>query len=570
MRERTFFFTVRMLACAMAFLFAPHLLAQHAKIVELEAKLEKATDMKEQMYIHNQLALANLEISGDKVIEHATKAHDLAVASNSKAGLAQALNLLGKGQAGRDGDNKLIIRNRRLLDMPAAIRNFKSSYDYARSSGDYTLAMDNLEQLINISKDKGRENEAIEYYKSFINIAKQQKGFGSDSQAKELATGYDKEFRKMKAERGQLEQDKKRLELEIAQLNKQYNDLSNDKSQLTKQAKQLNESKTEAEKRLAEQYVTVDNLSKEKKKIENNVKTKEKEIKVLMNKAEFDAMKLKQAENEAENARLRASRDAQIRNSLIVLSALVLLLAYLFYSRYRTKNKANAELKEKNAVIEKEKQRSDELLLNILPAPIAEELKQYGAAKAQKHNEIAVLFSDFLNFTQIAERLTADELVRELDYCFKGFDYIISQHRIEKIKTIGDAYMCATGFDRNRINPTLDLVRAAMEMQDFLKDYKEKRISEGRPYFEARMGIHVGPVVAGVVGTKKFAYDIWGDTVNTAARMESSGEASKINISDVAHQRVQSYFYCTYRGQMPVKNKGYIGMYFVDKPYSHI
>jgi adenylate cyclase len=541
--------------------------AQNDAIANLEAKLEKATDINEQLYIYNQLALASLEVSADKVVEYATKAHDLAVTTGSKAALAQALNLLGKGQAARDGDQKLLLHNRKLLDVNAAIRNFKSSIDYAKSTGNYSLAMDNLEQLIHIAKSRGRENEAIEHYQRFIDMAKQQKGFGSDSQARELASGYDKELRKIKTERAQLEQDKKQLEREIAQLSKQYNEISEDKTQLTKKAKQLSDSKTQAEQKLAETSQTVNDLSREKQKIEKIVKGKDKEIKILVSKAEVDSIQLEQARITAQNAELIANRNKQIRNFLMALSALVLLLAYMFYSRYRTKNKANAELQSKNTIIEKEKQRSDDLLLNILPAPIAEELKQYGAARAQKHEEIAVLFSDFLNFTKIAETLSPDELVRELDYCFKGFDFIISQQHIEKIKTIGDAYMCATGFDKNRINPTLDMVRAALEMEEFLNDYKNQRLAAGRPFFEARIGVHVGPVVAGVVGTKKFAYDIWGDTVNTAARMESSSEAGKVNISDAAYQRVQAYFRCTYRGQMPVKNKGYIGMYFVDSAY---
>jgi class 3 adenylate cyclase len=205
------------------------------------------------------------------------------------------------------------------------------------------------------------------------------------------------------------------------------------------------------------------------------------------------------------------------------------------------------------------------LLLNILPSTVAEELKDKGSAEAKHFDEVTVMFTDFKNFTKISEKLTPTELVAEIHTCFKAFDLIITKYNIEKIKTIGDSYMCAGGLPvANRTNAA-DVVNAAMEIQEFMLQHLKQRKQEGKEIFEVRIGVHTGPVVAGIVGVKKFAYDIWGDTVNLASRMESSGEAGKINISGITFALVKDKFNCTYRGKIEAKNKGEIDMYFVNR-----
>lgn len=221
-----------------------------------------------------------------------------------------------------------------------------------------------------------------------------------------------------------------------------------------------------------------------------------------------------------------------------------------------------SEIEKQHDELKKEKEKSDTLLLNILPEEVAAELKDKGHTAARSFNDVTVLFTDFVDFTKAGERMSAQELVDELHICFKTFDEIISRHKIEKIKTIGDAYLAVSGLPISDPNHAVNMVTAALEIQQFMAERKSMLDVQT---FEIRIGIHSGSVVAGIVGIKKFAYDIWGDAVNTAARMEQSSEAGKINISENTYQLVKDGFICTYRGAISAKNKGDLNMYFVEK-----
>ncbi len=223
----------------------------------------------------------------------------------------------------------------------------------------------------------------------------------------------------------------------------------------------------------------------------------------------------------------------------------------------------NIELNDQKQALEREKEESERLLQNILPKEVADQLKNKGVVDPKPYRKVSVLFTDFQGFTKISEKLSPKEILKELGVFFEKFDEIIGKHHIEKIKTIGDAYMCVGGLPlRNHSNP-LDTVLAALEMQDFAKKYNEQKIAEGKEPWNLRIGIHTGRVIAGVIGKKKFAYDIWGDTVNTASRMESAGEIGKVNISETTYEYIKDYFDCEERGKIEAKNKGLIKMYFV-------
>jgi len=222
------------------------------------------------------------------------------------------------------------------------------------------------------------------------------------------------------------------------------------------------------------------------------------------------------------------------------------------------------QLELQKARLEDEKRKTDTLLLNILPYEVAEQLKNKGYVQAKHYRMVSVLFTDFEGFTRISEMLSSEEIVRELSICFEKFDEIVEKHYIEKIKTIGDAYMCAGGLPiRNKSNP-IDVALASLKVQKFMGDYNKIKRSLNQPEWNLRIGIHTGEVVAGVIGKKKFAYDIWGDTVNTASRMESSGAPGRVNISGDTYKYIKDYFDCSYRGKVQAKNKGEIDMYFIE------
>ncbi len=216
-------------------------------------------------------------------------------------------------------------------------------------------------------------------------------------------------------------------------------------------------------------------------------------------------------------------------------------------------------------LLQNEKEKAENLLLNILPEETAHELKETGKAKARNYEVVTVMFSDFKNFSQVAEKLSPNELITEMNRCFSAFDQIIHQYKIEKIKTIGDSYMCASGLPDESTHDAVSMVKAGLEMQDFINQYNSDRKSKRLIKLEMRVGIHTGPLIAGIVGIKKFAYDVWGDTVNIASRMESSGDVGKVNISQATYELVSGQFQCTYRGKIEAKNKGEIDMYFVER-----
>ncbi|MEO1263151.1 MAG: adenylate/guanylate cyclase domain-containing protein [Bacteroidota bacterium] len=222
-----------------------------------------------------------------------------------------------------------------------------------------------------------------------------------------------------------------------------------------------------------------------------------------------------------------------------------------------------AKIRAEKDAIKKEHELSEELLNNILPSETAEELKKHGQVNTRRHENATVLFCDFKGFTNISEQLTPEELVKNLGIIFEAFDRIIEKNQLEKIKTVGDCYICAGGLKNNHPNQAGIVVYAALEMISFLKEFNNNQSKRQQPLFEGRIGINTGPVVAGIVGIKKYAYDIWGDTVNLAARMEQASQTGKINISGSTFDLVKHEFEYEPRGKVTVKGKGAVDMFFI-------
>lgn len=280
-----------------------------------------------------------------------------------------------------------------------------------------------------------------------------------------------------------------------------------------------------------------------------NKETTEKVTKLELQR-EFDK---KQLADSVANTQLRMLSMLKLQKQKMLtylgLGATLLLLGFSFFIIRNYK------------LLGKEKQKSEELLLNILPSEVADELKDRGATTARHFDDVTIMFTDFVNFTGAGVRMGTQQLVDELHTCFKAFDEIISKYNIEKIKTIGDAYLAVAGLPVAQPQHAEHIIQAALEIRDFMK---HRRARMGEMTFDIRIGIHSGSVVAGIVGVKKFSYDIWGDTVNTATRMEQSSEPGKINISQTTYELVKDKFNCSYRGEVEAKNKGMLKMYFIN------
>ncbi|MBP7478035.1 MAG: hypothetical protein KA797_05880 [Chitinophagales bacterium] len=372
----------------------------------------------------------------------------------------------------------------------------------------------------------------------------------SKKELKEANEDLKRQFNELAAEKAKLDREKRQIEVEKSWISDQLRTLHQDNAQkgmvLDKQQTQIKQIKTQVEESKAIIEETRDVLESQSDSLSKLAEAKEiSDLMLSREKLELDKQRLI-TENQ------KASEKILIGGILFVL-----LLAFLLLFLYFSKKKANIK-------IEQEKKKSDELLLNILPEEVADELKKYGKTKAKSYSLVTVLFADIKNFTKLSEKMTPEQLIKELDIVFGAFDEIIQRHNIERIKIIGDCYMCAGGIPvANTTNP-IDVVSAAREMCSFMNKINIDKKAAGHEFFNLRIGVHSGPIVAGIVGTKKFAYDIWGDTVNIAARLESSGEVGQINISETTYNLVKDKYPCTPRGKLEAKNKGLIDMYFVD------
>ncbi len=514
---------------------------------DLLDQLRQAKDGATRMNLYYALGKLKLSKEPKKTNEYARKAHDIAIDKKNYGMAAQSAFLMAQAYSKQ--------RKPRNVEVWS-----KTAQTYAMKADDSDLIIKSVVMRSKLATKQRNYRRAYTINQEAFDYFSQ-----SGKSISDLEQKYEAQKIELQREKAALEKDEKRLRDEVQELRQQRDQLSTDKRKLSAEQEELIREKEIVEEQITETEEALENIAVEKEEAEARARRKEREVKELTReKLEQDYL-LKETELDLAKADLAQTRSRNLIVLLLIISIFIVALALLSYSRFRASRKARKTLEEKNKLIEEERQRSDELLLNILPAQIAEELKNTGKAKAQKIDEATVLFTDFKNFTQIADKMSPEQLVRELDHCFKGFDYIISQYEdIEKIKTIGDAYMCASGLKGAKGLPR-NIVRAALEMQEFLEDYKQERSRLGLPYFEARIGLHTGPVVAGVVGVNKFAYDIWGNTVNVAARMEAKCDPGKVNISEATHDRIHHYFNCSSRGRIAAKNVGAIEMYYVNQ-----
>jgi len=519
--------------------FAGSLSAQ--SVSQLEANLKRSNSKSEKLNITYQLAEKLLPSNPVKAADYAQQANQLATEIGDKRKETDAAFLSAEG----------MYRARNYKD--AAMR-FNRAWNTARNYGLRDVALNSAEKLQDIAIKQNDLREALKWSRETINYLKEVGG-----SARSGGEGQ----RRIENQLAVAEAENRALKDQLASLSGQSQNLATTYQEQLK----IVEEKTQEE--LSQKNAAISQISQEKQRTDSLMRFKVKQLDFLTKEQMIDSVVRARQEREIEaqkariaEADLAREQSEYLRNILALLAGFGVVLGGLFYLRYRAKRRTADALTDKNKLIEEEQKRSDALLLNILPAAIAQELKARNKVAARKYEQATVMFIDFKGFTGVAERLSPEVLVEELDYCFSNFDRVISQYRIEKIKTIGDAYMCASGLSDMNASPS-DMVKAALEIQDFMLGLKADRMSRGMPYFEARAGIHVGPVVAGVVGTTKFTYDIWGDTVNIASRMEEACEPGRVNVSEDAYWLAKYEFEWLHRGKIAAKNKGMMDMYYV-------
>jgi adenylate cyclase len=464
-----------------------------------------------------------------KAIDYLMKALPISKEIGNKESHAILLGNIGEVYFDRKEDDKALPFYKEVVDQENASTSAAFAYNgigkiYLRRN-DHNLALKNHEKALAIAEKAGDKISQLQSLKGIANVHLQQADFPTAfayfTKAKDLGEEIDAKV------------ELKDLYQELSDAYSQVADYRNAFLYRTK---------------YADVKDTIYNLETAKKlgrlQFDFDLYKKEGEIKLLTNEKKLNAVELQ--------------RQRQAKTAFAIGVGLLVLIAFIILRGYRHKVKINK-------VLDKQRGEIQTLLSNILPAEVAKELQENGRAVPRSYERVSVLFSDFRNFTVIAEKMSPEELVKELNVCFVAFDDIIEKYKLEKIKTIGDAYMCAGGIPTTDISHPFRIVKAALEIQAYMKDFNLRRKELGLEPLEMRIGIHVGPVVAGVVGKKKYAYDIWGSTVNIASRMESNGEPGKVNISAATYDIVKEEYICTHRGKLYAKNVGEIDMYFVQE-----
>ena len=409
-------------------------------------------------------------------------------------------------------------------------------------------------------RDAGKPMLSAKYKLKAINSQVKLEEINYERDEKEKLEKIEKE-KVIRRQQEELQREQEELKKKMDEILALENDKTISKSELERRKLEIQRKQMEIENK--RQTISIQAQTINTANTQLSLTMQELETQKLQGKLYEDSLQITKKNEELANNEIE--KQTLINYLLILgLSGLVILAAS-FYRMYTVKKGIQDLLMQKNVEIETEKKRSDDLLLNILPLEVAEELKRTGKYESRYFDKVTVMFTDFKDFTKISEQISPKKLVDDIDFIFRAFDEIIERNDLEKIKTIGDAYLCVSGLPDTTTHNSMNILKAATEIQEFIQALIEEKKKENQPFFDIRIGIHTGPLVAGIVGAKKFAFDIWGDTVNTAARMEQNCEPGKINLSGSTFKDVLTKVEYTYRGKVEAKNKGEIDMYYLNR-----
>lgn len=537
---------------------------------QFAADIGQPCESPEVLYINMGIALHNIRKTREG-LEYLFKAQTILQQRNDQVALASLEHIIATVYSNSNdhynalAHNDTAIRYAKAngqndvltLTYRTASRIYQDLYDYEKAFNYYTLYLSLLDSAR--LEDQRRKLMLAERSSQLRAAEGEIRFLLAQQEIKE------RDLQQSRAEQDKLEQDnellaadasKKELEVQLLQKQKEVDQATlREKTALAFQAQQkllLAAKALEAER----QGAVIEKLKRDEEIDKAEKLASDREVELLRRGKEL--------------ADLQLSANAEFaRNTYIIGGLGLLMLVFMgvswWYARRtgRRLRLQNQKIEAQKNQIENERGKSDRLLRNILPEEIADELKARGHADPKLYDSATVLFTDFVNFTKLSANLPPEQIISELDECFLAFDEIIERHGLEKIKTIGDAFMCAGGIPVANQSHAEDAVRAAIEINQWLSDRNQK--NPKAVFREMRIGIHTGPVVAGVIGKNKFAYDIWGDAVNLASRLEEQGEDGRINISQTTYHAIKDHFECTWRGQREVHNKGMVDMYFVER-----
>lgn len=486
-----------------------------------------------------------------KAIETQNKALKFTEDLSDKRGQGRSLGALGKiylNIAKHPSAQSKLVQEDKKQNLGRSIDYSNRSVRVAEEIGDIDQLKMSYKNLSAAQKMSGNVKDALASYgklmslkHSILNPKK-----AKEAERKKLEYEYGRREDSMRAQKQVVEENLKQ-QTQIATQEAQV--VTQQQRQLQATNKALSATAKQEEKARLNLQKTQEDLTIEK----DNAEEKEKQLTLAEEQKALQGIRL-QLQKDQLQMKDRALEMRRKEQYFYIIGIVGLLAFSLVLYRGFTIQKRY------NLALIREKKRSEGLLLNILPFEVAEELMDKGSADAKHFDNVTVLFTDFISFTYAAETMTPKQLVDELHICFKAFDEILGKYHIEKIKTVGDAYIAVSGLPRPNPNHAGDVAEAAMEIRDYMLQRKRQM---GNNTFSVRLGINSGSVVAGIVGVTKFAYDIWGDAVNIAARMEQTSEDGKINISETTYALIKDKYECLYRGKVEAKNKGSIDMYYL-------